>query len=187
MILYMKQKPIVVHIHILKNAGTTIDWILQKNFGVRSKQFDGNDPDKTLSQMDLLKFVSTYPETVTVSSFQIRFPLPEHIDFFFLPMFFIRHPIDRAFSVYSFYKRFTNEHPQVIAAHNLSLDEFLKWELESKYATIKDCQVMVLSKDDNFSKVGVNDLQLVIKRMKDSSITGVWIGWTKALCWQKNF
>lgn len=69
-----KNQPVIVHIHILKNAGTTIDWILQKNFGENSKFFDHPDPYTTLDQKDLLNFLSIHKETKSVSSFQISFP-----------------------------------------------------------------------------------------------------------------
>ena len=35
-----KKKPVILHYHIFKNAGTTIEWIFKKNFGENAVSID---------------------------------------------------------------------------------------------------------------------------------------------------
>ena len=91
------KKPICLHFHIFKNAGTTIDWILKKNFGKQFVALDHKKPGEILSWKEVLSHIDGQKDVKAFSSHQIRFPLPQSDRYNFLPMIFIREPIDRAF------------------------------------------------------------------------------------------
>ena len=63
------KKPIIVHLHILKNAGSTIEWILEQNFGEKARNLNQNVTGVTLRTNNLLDFVSKFPDTDSVSPF----------------------------------------------------------------------------------------------------------------------
>lgn len=163
----------IVHIHIFKNAGTTIEWILGNNFGERARTFDGKDPQGTISSRDLMDFLSKYPDTLAVSSHHLRFPLTDHHNYNFLPIFFVRHPIDRAFSIHSYFKRRTDDYIFTEKAKTLPLKGFIEWQLESNYKTIKNFQVIAISKNDNFANVETSDIDVATERFRNSELTGI--------------
>ena len=166
------KKPVCLHLHIFKNAGTTIDWVLQKNFSDNALSIDDNaNPGRILPFDMVLDLLAANPNTQSVSSHQIRFPLPDIGDFNFIPIVFIRHPIDRAFSIYRFNKRRTDRETEAKA---LSMAEYFRWALERKlFTTVKNFQVIFLAGKKNRSLATSEDLHLAIERMKDCSILGI--------------
>jgi len=171
------KKPICIHFHIFKNAGTTIDWILKKNFGKNhlTMDYQATNPAQIFSWEQVLNFLKKYPDVKAFSSHIIRFPIPEDTPFNFLPMVFIRHPIDRAFSIYGFQrKRTDSDRPGIIKAKELNLNDYIKWNFKvKKFRPMKSFQVLYLSHKDTKSVVDENDLKMAIKHMKECPIIGV--------------
>jgi len=169
------KKPLCLHFHIFKNAGTTIDWILKKNFGKQFATLDHKKPGEILSWEEVLSHIDGQKDVKAFSSHQIRFPLPQSDSYDFLPMIFIRHPIDRAFSIYSFNKRRRDANAMgVIKAKELSLADYIRWNLENKkHMTMKNFQVLYLSHRDNTSEVNQNDFDTAISNFKKSPIIGL--------------
>jgi hypothetical protein len=165
-------RPVILHFHIFKNAGTTVDWALQKNFGEHAASIDDTTSGpKILPMSVILDYLKEHPETKSVSSHQIRPPLPQADGFLFIPIVFIRHPIDRAFSIYSFNKRRTDK---VTEAKDATLTEYVKWALGKKYFTpLKNFQTIFLSGKNNRTPATPGDLPVAKKRLKDWPIVGV--------------
>jgi len=169
------KKPVCVHFHIFKNAGTTIDWILQKNFSKNHISLDDDtDPGAILSWDKILDFLWQHQNIQAFSSHQIRLPIPENKIFKFLSMIFFRHPIDRAFSIYSFKKRSTDDSIGTVKAKSMNVKEFIQWNLDlNGYMPMKNFQIQYLSNKDTKSNVDSSDLQLALDRMKKCTIIGV--------------
>ena len=73
------KKPVCLHFHIFKNAGTTLDWILDKNFSENHLTLDDlEDRGARLQWDDVLKFLEKNPDVKAFSSHQLRFPIPEN-------------------------------------------------------------------------------------------------------------
>jgi hypothetical protein len=170
-------KKVCVHFHIFKNAGSTIDWTLKKNFGSDHITMDdqAKSPDEIFEWDRVMRFLKQYPEVKAFSSHIIRFPLPENDLYDFLPMVFIRHPIDRAFSIYSFKKRDTDNAIATIVAKTGSFKEFVEWNLSiKKYTVMKNFQVQYLSRDNyDFIPINDNDYKLSLTRIQNCFIIGV--------------
>ena len=47
---------VIVHYHIFKNAGSTVDSVLKNNFGDRCGSIEGRNPWDTLCPDDILKY-----------------------------------------------------------------------------------------------------------------------------------
>ncbi|HEY5237906.1 MAG TPA: sulfotransferase family 2 domain-containing protein [Rhizomicrobium sp.] len=97
----LKPRTLVFHYHLFKNAGTSVDEILKKNFGRRwqAREFDVPWHDIPTAIMDFFREPN---DLLAVSSHTALLPAPriKGIDFFSLV--FIRHPIDRLRSAYEF-------------------------------------------------------------------------------------
>lgn len=167
------KRPLIVHFHIFKNGGSTIDWILKKNFGEKAGLLDTNNPGGILSNEDISKYLIEHNDLISLSSHQLRFPLPPSEVFNYIPIIFIRHPIDRAFSVYSHCKRSTDEYIFNEKAHNLSMKEFFEWYFNFDSCVMSDFQVVSLSRLRNYFNLTTQDLDLAIKRIEECPIIGV--------------
>ncbi len=92
-------RPVILHYHYFKNAGTSVDAILQRNFPGRwlSAEFEGR-----VNHADVGRWILANPEACAFSTHTAEFPLPVLEGVSILPIVFLRHPLDRIFSAYSF-------------------------------------------------------------------------------------
>ena len=126
---------VVIHYHIFKNAGSTIDYMLHNSFGENWATFDGESPKSRISPEQMADFIVQNPEIRAVSSHQARLPLPSISNVQVFPVVFFRHPLDRARSVYDFErKQGKNEGPVSEGAEHamrLSFADYLRWRFDS--------------------------------------------------------
>jgi len=169
------KKPVCLHFHIFKNAGMTISWILEKNFGKNHVRMDVDIVDEVLPIDVIIDYLSKFPDVKAFSSHLIKFPVPENIDFQIIPILFIRNPLDRIFSIYHYNRTISTDNSQGSRqAKSLSLSEYLEWELQQKKRmNAKNFQTIYLSDKDNKSHATISDLETAIKRLKTIPVLGV--------------
>ncbi len=96
------RRAVIIHYHLFKNAGTSVDAILRRNFGPRwaSQEYTA------LSARDMAEatsaFLLDHPEILALSSHTLLLPPPQLPDADIFPIIFVRHPLDRLKSAYSF-------------------------------------------------------------------------------------
>ncbi len=130
---------ILIHAHIFKNAGTTFDWSLQRCFGDAFLDHRDDAQMKTGAAY-LGPFLEANPHLVAVSTHQLRRPMPASAGFRVLPVYLIRHPIDRIGSVYEFERRQRPDTPGARVATTSSFDDYLRWRMQpTSGATIREC------------------------------------------------
>jgi len=168
-------RTVCLHFHIFKNAGTTIDSILEKNFSANAVRVDAEKPSEIIPMEVVIDFLNKNPEVKSFSCHQIRFPVRNNTHFNFIPMLFIRHPLDRIFSIYSYNKRRSDQRtPSIKKARNTSLQDYIHWSLNQKQNMVmKNFQVSFLSKTDPREQLKSSDLELAIQRIRSCSILGV--------------
>jgi hypothetical protein len=168
------RRPIILHYHIFKNAGTTIDLILENIFGENAKRIDAKKPRDLVPNRAVLQYVANNHSINSVSSHQLRFPAPEDSNFSFLPMVFIRHPIDRIFSIYSYNKKRNDEIRLVKEAKEKSASEYILWNLNSeKSRDMKNFQVQFITNPINKVEQSPNDLEIAKKLLHELFLCGV--------------
>ena len=94
----------ILHYHIFKNAGTSVDQVLEANFGARWRNHDQVDPRGSVFADEVERIMAAESSLVALSSHQMRPPLPD-LGRIVLPIVFLRHPLDRIRSVYRFDRR----------------------------------------------------------------------------------
>jgi len=173
----IKKKPVCLHFHIYKNAGSTVDYILKKNFSSNAIFLDTGKPRGILSFKTILHcFKKHYPNVKSLSSHQLRFPIRKNSGFNFLPMVFIRHPIDRALSIFSFDKKQKNSKGDlgIEMAKNLPASEYFKWIItQDEHYVMKNYQVRFLSSKRPRVKAETQDLEIANERLKECKVVGV--------------
>jgi len=144
-------KTVLINFHMVKNAGGTIEGILEKNF---RKEFAmtkyGTKMRKIIPTNALIEYFSSNPEIKAFSSHAIRPPLQNTTDLQFFSILSIRHPIDRAVSIYHFTKRSKLKGEYSIQAKKSSLREFIDWNLKNEKHFLLDSQFRLFRNTSNF-------------------------------------
>jgi hypothetical protein len=121
-------RTLIVHYHIFKNAGTSIERILSCSFGARFGTFEGPTPTSILPPMELAHFAQRNAQLVAVSSHQLRPPAPEGLRI--LPFVLVRQPLDRAYSIYCHNRRESATFPSIVAARRMGFKDYVAWCLD---------------------------------------------------------
>lgn len=122
-----RRRHIVLHYHFFKNAGTTIESVLDQSFGGGLAHFDSDDPNAVIPNHALISFLEQHPNTVAVTSHHLRPPKPVSDHFVFLDILFLRHPLARLWSTYHFYRRMDEGgDPLAAAAQKHSAADFFE-------------------------------------------------------------
>ncbi len=152
------RRPLLIHSHIFKNAGSSLDRLLAECFGTGWTNYDTALPAHLLEAGGLCEFLATRPSVRAVSS---HLPLallsmPNSV-----PIVMLRHPIDRARSVFQFLKRDTSQEDHQAASGRFA--DYVTWALDTfgKGAAIRNYQVFHLSaaplRRDNIQSATTNE------------------------------
>lgn len=123
---------VIVHYHLFKNAGTSVDRLLKANFADRWCEYEGSGKAMLMPD-ELGGYLADNPHLLAVSSHNALLPVPELPDVRVFPILFVRHPIDRIRSVYEFERRQNADTEGAMSAKELSFAEYLEWRRGRKY------------------------------------------------------
>lgn len=137
----------IIHIHIFKNAGSSFDSALKSNFHDKFTEHREDGEILNGKQGYLENFLKENINVKAFSSHSIHFVPESSVDFNFIPIYFLRHPVDRIRSVYSFEKQQLPADTQGSQkAKELTFEKYLEWYMEdTSPATIRNCQTIFLS------------------------------------------
>ena len=129
-----KSREIIVHGHIFKNAGTTFDWALNRNFNADFIDHPDNDEMRLAGASCLANVIQQNPQLKAVASHHLYrwMPMPELPGITLIPCFFIRHPIERVRSVYSFERNQNSNTPGAVHAKKLSFKDYVAWRMDHR-------------------------------------------------------
>ncbi len=126
------ERPVILHFHFFKCAGTSIEHELEHHFGERLARFDRDVPFGKIFAEDLVDFVSANPAVAAITSHQMKMPLPDLPGVRFVPVVFLRHPIDRILSVYRFDRRRGPVTPDATVASEHDLAGYVRVQLDRR-------------------------------------------------------
>jgi len=170
---------VIVHYHIFKNAGSSVDGILHANFPDTHGAVEGVYPWDTLDSAALLDYILANPTLDVVSSHQARLPLPQHPGLRIHPILFLRHPIDRVESVYHFERKQAPDSlsPSVRIAQNTNLKGFVEWGLSDEgTAVFRNFQTIHLAgrqRDMRSARATNADYLVASARLRELPLVGV--------------
>lgn len=97
---------VIVHYHLFKNAGSSVDRALRTGSGGRWRSIEAANGESRLLPDQLRAAIHQDPETRVFSSHTAQIA-PQDLgeDLHVLPVVFVRHPIDRVRSAYDFERR----------------------------------------------------------------------------------
>jgi hypothetical protein len=166
---------VLLHYHILKNAGSTVEEILYHNFRERLLRYDIPNRDEQVTHAHLLSLLEERPEISAFSSHQIYYPVPQAPGFLFFPLCFLRDPLDRIRSIYDYFRDKPSEgDPISELAARVGLGEFTAHLVREYPWMVNDVQVNMLSNGlVNDQPKGLEDLERATGRMLATSFLGV--------------
>jgi hypothetical protein len=132
---------IILHGHIFKNAGSSLDWALRRQFG---EGFLDHREDKAMRQKQaqhLAQLIEADPALTALSSHHLCYPRPDLEGVRFHPIYMLRHPIERIDSVYAFERRQKAETRGARAAKEKNFKGYVAWRMQNEVPrTIRDYQ-----------------------------------------------
>ena len=168
-------RPLLVHYHIFKNAGTSFEWTLEQALGRRFCTYDLAAPNQILSSADIIRYVKHRPETEAVSSHQASFPAPKIRGREVLTSILIRDPIARIRSIYAFERHQEASTPGALKAKELDFKGYVEWRLSTAPAMLCNYQVHFCSRAKgtrNKKSLDETDLRKAIANLDQVNIVG---------------
>jgi hypothetical protein len=139
---------LIFHYHLFKNAGTSVDEMLRRNFGTNwvAHEFPGPRHENRAA---VHKFVSANPHLQAISSHTAFLPVPQIEGMEIFPVIFIRHPIDRLRSAYEFERRQNANTAGARLAKTRDFAGYLRELLENpRHRQIRNFQTLRLSHNE---------------------------------------
>jgi len=165
---------VLLHYHIFKNAGSTLEDVLDHSFGGRFGRLDTPADGGLIGNPDLIRHLEANPGLCAFSSHQIRYPLPEAPGFLFFDICFLRDPLDRVRSFYDYFRQRPNPgDPMSALANSVSLGDFVAGMIADHSLFIRNNQVNLLACGGNSDEPTEGDLELATRRMLACSFLGV--------------
>jgi hypothetical protein len=162
---------VILNYHIFKNAGMSVEEILDRNFGERLARFDGADRNARIDNRSLLDFLVRRGHIEAFSSHQIRYPLPAAPGFLFFDVCFLRDPLDRIRSMYDYARVKPLEgDPLSEMALNMDLRSFVERVLSEMPDWICEMQTGFLAGDE-YSREA--QLEQATRTMLQCSFVGI--------------
>ena len=120
----------IVHHHIFKNAGTTVEWVLQRNFPGQVLHIEGDQPGARLMPERVKSVADGFSEHKAISSH--TFPLTDaQSAWASVHLVVLRDPIERYYSMYRYERSRETPRPANIAARQKDFGEYCKWWLSN--------------------------------------------------------
>lgn len=125
------ERHVVLHYHLFKNAGTSLDVVLKRNFPGRwaTKEFEGVEPLE--NHRMVAEWVKAEPDMTAFSSHTAMGPVPAIAGTRIHPVIFVRNPFDRLRSAYSFEKKQDSRSFGAVLAKQVDFDGYVRGRLDN--------------------------------------------------------
>lgn len=119
-------RTIILHYHLFKNAGTSLDRILQRNFGPGwvTREFTGQNNTQAVTD-----WIREMPQAVAFSSHTMMGPLPRIPGVRIVSVMLLRDPLERIRSAYRFERRQEADTFGAVLAKHTDLEGYVKVRL----------------------------------------------------------
>ena len=120
---------VILHYHLFKNAGTSLDESFKANFRPGEWLTEEFPSEVQQNQKQLKSWIQESVDAKCFSSHTAMLPPPKVDGVNIFPVIFVRHPIDRVASVYSFERRQGSDTFGSVLARNSNLSEYVEARL----------------------------------------------------------
>ena len=170
----VRTRYVIVHYHIFKNAGSTIEHILEREFPGRFATIHGSDPDATLDAADLVEFSRQHPGIAAVSSHHLRYPKPISRQTVFFDCCFLRDPLARLYSSYHHFRRSGSDSVYARWARSYGPREFVMRLIDEAPHQVSEVQVTQLANAGAFTRpADERDLEQATAVLRETAVPGL--------------
>jgi hypothetical protein len=168
-------RKVLLHYHIFKNAGSTIENILDRSFGECYGRIETADPDGRVTEPMLLDYIRRHEFIQALSSHQFQYPKPAVSGLLFFDICFLRDPFDRIRSMYDYLReKPSSGDPLTDLARNETLGRFVARALKEVPHKICNVQTAILGSKDSSEPDSVTDgFPAAMNRILEISLLGV--------------
>ena len=165
---------VIVHYHIFKNGGSTIESILEREFEGGFATLHGPAASSTLDAIDLECFLAEHPHIRAVSSHHLRYPKPTIRHMVIFDCCFLRHPLERLDSMYWHLRESGSPDEFCQRARRQNPRAFLRRLLRDSPHLIADIQVNQLACSGAFTRPAqAGDLDRASETFCSAAIPGL--------------
>jgi hypothetical protein len=128
-------RTIILHYHLFKNAGTSLDAALKENFSEDNGEWVTKEfpAQPAINREQVKQWIIDNPQAKCFSSHTAIFPVPKVEGIKVIPVIFYRHPIDRMASAYSFEKKQGGDGFGPVLARNTSFSGYVETRLSIQH------------------------------------------------------
>jgi hypothetical protein len=163
------ERTIILHYHLFKNAGTSVDAILKRNFG--DKWVTSEFPPMGGNNTALVEeWIRETPDAIAYSSHTMMGPIPEVEGVRVISFMLLRDPIERIKSVYRFEKTQDAETWGAQLAKRADLNEYINKRLER--AGDRQCKDFQSSRLASISREGITELERCFRALDLITVSG---------------
>ncbi len=148
----LNRRFVILHYHIVKNAGSTVAAILEREFREAFVDLDSDCPSGLMTAPELLEYLDAQRHVVALSSHQIRFPCLQSNTIIPFEFCFVRHPLDRLESLYAFSRLKDRSTPLGELAQQTDLPGFIRELLDRFPHFACNAQVTLIANGGRFTR-----------------------------------
>jgi hypothetical protein len=165
---------VLLHYHIFKNAGSTIEYVFRRCFGERFATLHGPSEDSVVTAPALASFLEANPAIAAISSHHVQYPLPAIGNTIFFDVCFFRNSLRRLWSMYRYFRVASSAHDLARCAQTASCAAFFDLLLGEYPQLINDAQVNVMANGGVYTRPPTaQDLRVAMKRVRQIAVLGV--------------
>jgi hypothetical protein len=165
------KRPLLIHYHVFKNAGTSFEWALERALGKRFRRFDSPNPGGRITARQIAQLVKAEPQLCAISSHQAAPPPPRIFGRQVITSILIRDPIARIGSIYTFERAQQANTPGSLKAKEMDFKSYVEWRLKTSPAVFCNYQVIFCS-GRHRTDCAKRDLEAAIIRLDSIDIVG---------------
>ena len=170
----MKNKTILIHHHIFKNAGTSFCYALQKYFQDQFLEYDLPN-SRIVTREDLRNFIKEHPEALAISGHHICLNTPQPGHHNTISSILLRQPLARIKSIYKFEQKQQADTSGAIQAKKLNFKDYVLWRLDKTPTMLGNYQTHYCSREKqvDIRKIPTNkELKIAITKLNKCAIVG---------------
>jgi len=140
-----RAQPLILHIHLFKNAGTSIERVLQQNYGDRWTSYDKDELGALVTAEDVAALREHDPAMAALSTHQFTPPLHDVVSGGVYPLLALRSPLTRLRSVYEFDRQRGPLTPAAEIAGANAFPDYVDEMIRRNHPAVINAQVRQLS------------------------------------------
>lgn len=127
-------RTVILHYHLFKNAGTSLDAAFKDNFNENDEWVTKEFPSQFAQNREQVKqWIIDNPQAKCFSSHTVIFPTPKIEGVKIIPVIFYRHPFDRIVSAYTFEKKQGGDGFGPVLARHTELEGYIATRLSLQH------------------------------------------------------